>query len=107
EAHRRAVETLGTALKSRPNWDLDLANEGNIRDARFVSIEDLKDLRDRVREIDPARLVTASHGGDLSADDLRKYVIDAALDFVARDDSGFSSIRSSSTRSRDFTSWSR
>ncbi|HVC92803.1 MAG TPA: hypothetical protein VND64_03885 [Pirellulales bacterium] len=83
EAHRRAVETLVTALKSWRNWYLDLANERNIRDARFVGIEELKELRDRVRELDPARIVTASHGGDLSADDLRKYEIDAALDFVA------------------------
>jgi hypothetical protein len=83
EAHRRAVETLVTALKSRQNWYLDLANERNIRDVRFVGIADLKVLRDRVRELDPSRLVTASHGGDLSADDLRKYLIDAALDFVS------------------------
>ncbi|HEY2249450.1 MAG TPA: hypothetical protein VGH74_00270, partial [Planctomycetaceae bacterium] len=83
EAHLRAVETLVTALKAWRNWYLDLGNERNIRDARFVSIADLKALRDRVRQLDPARVVTASHGGDVSEDDLRKYVSDAGLDFVA------------------------
>ena len=82
DAHRRAVETLVTALKPWRNWYLDLGNERNIHDARFVSINDLKELRGRVRELDANRLVTASHGGDLSDDDLRKYVIDAGLDFI-------------------------
>ena len=32
EAHRRAVETLLTALKAHRNWYLDLANERNIKE---------------------------------------------------------------------------
>lgn len=82
EAHRRAVETLVTAFKPWRNWYLDLANERNIRDARYVSFDELKDLRQRVAELDPERLVTASQGGDLSADDVRKYVIDVRVDLV-------------------------
>jgi hypothetical protein len=58
EAHRRAVETLVTALKAHRNWYLDLANERNIKDKRFTSFADLKELRELVRKLDPHRLVT-------------------------------------------------
>src|SRR5262249_52671260 len=59
EAHRRAVKTLVTALKAHRNWYLDLANERNIKDRRFTSFADLKELRELVRKLDPHRLVTA------------------------------------------------
>ncbi|MEX2188869.1 MAG: hypothetical protein WD875_18820 [Pirellulales bacterium] len=83
DTHRRAVETLVEALKSRRNWYLDLANERNIQDERFVSFDDLKALRDRVRELESDLLVTASQGGDLSDADLRKYIVKVGVDFVA------------------------
>ncbi len=83
-AHQRAVETLVGALKPHRNWYLDLANERNIRDARFVSVDELRRLREAVKRLDPARLVTASHaGGDLAESDVRKYLLDAQLDFLA------------------------
>jgi hypothetical protein len=71
EAHRRAVGTLVTALKTHRNWYLDLANERNIKDKRFTSFADLKELREAARRLDPHRLVTASHAGDLSRAELR------------------------------------
>ena len=37
----------------------------------------------RVRELDPDRLVTASHAGDFSNDDLDKYVHVVGVDFLA------------------------
>ncbi|MCB1129166.1 MAG: hypothetical protein KDM81_21890, partial [Verrucomicrobiae bacterium] len=61
--HVRAVETLMKSLRTHRNWYLDLANECDVRDARFVPVDELRRLRDRVRELDPARLVTASFGG--------------------------------------------
>jgi hypothetical protein len=82
DAHQRAVESLVEALKPWRNWYLDLGNERNIQDKRFTSFDDLKQLRTRVREVDPHLLVTASHGGDLTDDDLRKYVITVGVDFV-------------------------
>jgi hypothetical protein len=82
KSHTAAVESLLTALKPWPNWFLDLSNERNIGDARFTSFDDLKQLRERVRRLDPERLVTASHGGDLSPEDLSKYVIKVGVDFV-------------------------
>lgn len=84
ESHLRAVETLVEALKPHRNWYLDLANERDVRDARYVSVEDLRKLRDRVRQLDPARLVTASFGGhDLSLDDVRESLVTIGLDFLS------------------------
>jgi hypothetical protein len=84
EAHQRAVEVLVEALRPHRNWYLDLANERDVRDARYVSAEELKRLRDLVRRLDPQRLVTASFGGhDLSADELRESTLTIGLDFLA------------------------
>jgi hypothetical protein len=82
-AHQRACETLASGLKHLPNWYLDLSNERNIKDKRYTSDDDLGELREAVRRIDPARLVTASHAGDISRDDLRDYFETAKLDFIA------------------------
>jgi len=84
DAHKAAVQTLATALKPYRNWYLDLSNERNIRDKRYTSIEDLALLRREVRELDPDRLVTASHaGGELGREELEQYLRTAGLDFVA------------------------
>lgn len=83
EAHVRAAETLVAALKPYRNWYLDLANERDVRDDRYVGIQELKRLRDRVRQLDPQRLVTASFGGhDLSAEDVRESLLTIGLDFL-------------------------
>src|SRR3954466_6164944 len=65
EKHRRVVATLVGELKPFRNWYLDLSNERNIRDQRHTSIEELKQLREDVRQQDPLRLVTASSGTDI------------------------------------------
>ncbi|MFL5244329.1 MAG: cellulase family glycosylhydrolase [Gemmataceae bacterium] len=83
DAHRRAVEALVAALKSHGNWYFDLANERNVKDKRFTSFADLKDLRELVRELDPHRLVTASHGGDISQADLKDYLMTVKVDFLS------------------------
>jgi CubicO group peptidase (beta-lactamase class C family) len=83
EAHRRAVETVITALKPWRNWYLDLSNERNIRDTRYTSMEDLKALRDLARRLEPRLLITASHGGDISQNELRNYLEVAQVDFVS------------------------
>lgn len=83
-AHRAAVETLVTELKPLRNWYLDLGNERDVKDARYVSVAELKELRHRVKALDPERLVTASFGGhDLTADDVRSALETAGLDFLA------------------------
>ncbi|MBN2451382.1 MAG: hypothetical protein JXR77_13405, partial [Lentisphaeria bacterium] len=84
QAHLRAVETLVTALAAHRNWYLDLANERDVRDARYVPAAELKTLRDAVRRLDPERLVTASFGGhDLSEGDLREALFEVGVDFLA------------------------
>jgi hypothetical protein len=82
-AHRKSVETLLDAAGDRKNWYLDLSNERNIRDNRFTPIEDLADLRALVKRRDPRRLVTASHAGDLTRDDVQAYLKTAGLDFLS------------------------
>ena len=83
-SHQRAVETIVSALKPHRNWYLDLANERDVRDDRFVPIDELKRLRDQVRELDRTWLVTASFGGhDLSKRDIRDSLIAAGHDFLS------------------------
>jgi len=82
-SHRQAVETIVAALKPHGNWYLDLANERNIQDERHASFADLRELRAAVRRIDPGRLVTASHAGDISREELVVYLRTVGVDFVA------------------------
>jgi hypothetical protein len=84
KAHRAAVETLVAELKPWRNWYLDLGNEHDVNDARYVTVDELKDLRAKVRALDPERCVTASFGGhDLTKDDVRMAIKTAELDFLA------------------------
>jgi hypothetical protein len=108
EAHRRAVGALVTALGPHRNWYLDLANERNVKDQRFTSFADLKELRALVCRLDPHRLVTASHAGDLSRADVRQYLRTAGVDFLsphrprAADSPG-----QTEARSKQYLAWMR
>jgi hypothetical protein len=77
-----AVRSLASSLKKYRNWYLDMANEHDIRDTRYVSYEDLRRFRDAVKKIDPKRIVTAS-GGGTDAEALTKDIVTAGLDFIA------------------------
>jgi len=82
--HRHAIETIVLALKDHRNWYVDLANERDVGDARFVSTDELKTLREDVRRLDPRRLVTASTGGhDLTEADIRDALSAVGLDFLS------------------------
>lgn len=83
EAHLNAVKTLIVALKDFKNWYLDLSNERNIRDSRYTSFEDLAKLRQVARQLNPELLITASHAGDLSAEELKRYLKEVKVDFIA------------------------
>ena len=82
ESHLNAVTNLTRELKQYRNLYIDTANERNVRDARFVSFEELKAMKERIKEIDPDRLVTASQGGDISREELEKYLKVAQVDFI-------------------------
>lgn len=83
EYHLKAVCVIVESLKEYNNWYLDLANERNIKDERFVSMEDLKVLRDKVKNLYPHRLVTASYAGDLSYEEMLNYLNIVQVDFLA------------------------
>jgi hypothetical protein len=83
-AHKRAVESIVDTLKPHRNWFIDLANERDVGDDRYVPPAELKSLRDLLREIDPARIVTASFGGhDLDESDIRDALVTAEVDFLS------------------------
>ncbi|MBI1901591.1 MAG: hypothetical protein HYS13_10845 [Planctomycetia bacterium] len=83
ESHRRAVETIVAELKNHRNWYLDLSNERNIGDKRHTSFADLKALRDAAKRQGGELLITASHAGDISEDDLRQYLLTVEVDFIS------------------------
>lgn len=83
ESLSEAVQTLLVALKPYRNWYLDLANERNIRDARYVSFDELVKARKLAEKLDPARLVTASHAGDMGEEELRRYLREVKVDFIS------------------------
>ncbi len=81
-SHCRAATTLATALRGMGNVYIDMANERDIRDARFVSHEELRAIRQAIEEADPDRLVTASGVDDGSLDELRGHLVTAGADFL-------------------------
>jgi hypothetical protein len=83
DTHRQAVETIISALKPHRNWYLDLGNERNIKDKRFVGLDQLQQLRDAAKQIDPARLITASYAGDISREELKDYLEKVRVDFIS------------------------
>jgi hypothetical protein len=79
--HTRAALTIAEALQGQRNWYLDLANERNIQDKRFASLEEIKAARDAVKRHSGGLLVTASQGGDISREEVAKY-LKAGVDFL-------------------------
>ena len=82
ESLKRAAGTLTSSLRPYRNWYLDMGNERNIQDSRFVGFEELVEVRKLVKRLDPERLVTASHAGDLRQEDLREYLLHVKVDFI-------------------------
>lgn len=104
-AHENAVRLLCTELKSHRNWFLDLANEHNLggtsRLMAAVSPDEIQRLRAVAKAVDSARLVTASHIRDLPEKDIRAYVQEVRLDFLApHRDRGPAAIASVEARTR-------
>jgi hypothetical protein len=104
-AHQRAVETLVGFLKPHRNWYLDLGNERNIRDARFVSFDELRRLRDAAKRLDARRLITASHaGGELSREDVA-YLSEVQVDFLSPHRRGIAMPQRKPNASREGLTW--
>lgn len=81
-AHCRAAAVLAEALREFDNVYIDMGNERDIGDARFVSYEELAQIRAAIREVDPHRLITASSVGDCSEGELRGHLEVAEADFI-------------------------
>jgi len=83
KAHTQAIKSVISALGGYYNWYIDLANEHDVDDSRFVSFDDLHILRTLCKELDPGLLVTASAGNDISYNDLKLYLQWVKVDFIA------------------------
>lgn len=83
DAHQRAVETLITILRPYRNWYLDLANERDIRDTRFIGFGELKRLHEAAKKLYPQLLITASAGNDISRKNLKEYLQTVQVDFIS------------------------
>ncbi|MCC6731421.1 MAG: hypothetical protein IT208_19010 [Chthonomonadales bacterium] len=104
----RAATTLATALRSRRNWYLDMANERNIGDRRFVSFDELKQVRAALRRADPWRLATASQGGDIGRDEMREYIETAGVDLLCpHRPRSAGSPAETAVRTREYRAWMR
>ncbi len=82
EAHLSAVAILTQELRQFRNVYFDVGNERNIRDARYVSFEEASALRNRIKELDPNRLVTASYGSDIPLEEIDDCLKDVQVDFI-------------------------
>jgi len=82
QAHLNAVGVLAEAMRERRNVYFDLADEHNTTDARHVPAGMVRQLRDRVKQADPERLVTASCAGEMDPDRLYEYITAARVDFL-------------------------
>lgn len=108
DTHRQAVETIVSALKPYRNWYLDLANERNIKDKRFVGLDELQQLRNAAKRIDPARLITGSHAGDITREELRDYLEKVRVDFISpHRPRNPDSPRQTETKSQQYLAWTK
>jgi hypothetical protein len=82
-SHRNAVRAVAERLKPYRNVYIDMANERNILDRRFVMFESLAELRQIIRQVDGDRLATASAAEDIPPADVSRYLLLAGVDFLA------------------------
>jgi hypothetical protein len=82
DEHFAVMGALTNALMPCRNVYFDVGNERNIGDQRRVPFEEVGQVIERIKRIDQGRLCTASHGGDIGAEDLIKYVEVGKVDFV-------------------------
>lgn len=93
DAYRAAMVALAGEVRAYRNAWIDLGNERDVGDARYLSVEQVRDLAAAVREVDPDRLLTASGGGStgeqaaVSWDELYEVAdLDFATPHFQRDD---------------------
>lgn len=80
--HLACVKTIARELLQFRNVYIDVANERDVRDARYVSNEDVGALISAIKKIDPKRLCTAS-GVPGSPEDMADCIKTSRCDFIA------------------------
>jgi len=79
--HLAAVQTLANELLSYSNVYIDVANERDVGDDRYVSLTNCGQLIDAIKAINPNRLCTAS-GVPGSQSELNNYFTQGHVDFI-------------------------
>jgi len=80
--HLACAQTIATQLLPYRNVYIDIANERDVGDARFVSISECGQLINAIKAIDPQRLCTAS-GVPGSQSEMNTFRTVGHLDFIA------------------------
>ncbi len=68
QAHLKAVAEVARQLQPYRNLYIDVGNERNVEDIRFVSLSEVAELIAAIKKVDPERICTASDGGDTPTD---------------------------------------
>ena len=106
KVHQRAVETIIKALKPYRNWYMDLSNERNNKDERFVGFAEINKLLEAAKRVNPECLITASDGGEISREKLPDYLIKAKVDFVCTHrPRSTKSAHQTQAKSREYLKW--
>ena len=80
--HLACARTIATQLLPYRNVYIDIGNERDVGDARFVSYADMAELITAIKMIDPNRLCTAS-GVPSDQKDLNQYLSVGHCDFIS------------------------
>lgn len=80
--HLKCVRTVALQLRRYRNVYIDVANERDVRDSRYVKMEEVGELISAIKAVDPTRLCTAS-GVPGSKEDLASYLNEGHCSFIA------------------------
>ena len=80
--HLACARTIATQLLPYRNVYIDIGNERDVGDGRFVSYPDMAELITAIKAIDPNRLCTAS-GVPSDQNDLNQYLSVGHCDFIS------------------------
>jgi hypothetical protein len=81
KSHRRACVNIARRLLPYRNVYIDIANERDVGDARYVSLEECGKLIRAIKSVDPKRLCTASCR-PVSAGQMKEILEVAEVDFI-------------------------
>jgi hypothetical protein len=81
QAHVKSVAEVARQLQLYRNLYIDVGNERNVKDSRFVSLDEVAELIAAIKEVDPERICTASDGSDISTEGVAPRIA-AGLDLL-------------------------